>query len=428
MHKYIFTDTNLFEQFQPITDIDWLSLAKCTSATLIIPAVTLKELNEHKDGASRGRLKRKAASALSALRRYSVEPAPVYVRPSVEIEFRPAEPNINFAEYHLSEGVEDDRLLAAGIQFSIENALDGLSVLITTGDFGLELKAKSQTLVAPLALPEAYRLPPEPDDEEKQIAEMKRRLLQLERAAPGLTLSFQNDAKFAKISVSSSGSVEDFGIKEVMLQERSDRPFLQDHAPTGIVGWQFSLSTREDIEEYNSSLQTYFKKLEEWLALELAWKKWHSLTGKLQFQLNNNGGAPGTGIHADLHFPDGCGVLSEADLPRLPERPKPPLSSKQRILAAVDLFRTPVFDFTLPQLTTPKPHNTRLSSIKKTNSYLVRFEVQQLKHTLTEPLPPVFVHFPTTEEASGFRIEYRIVAANYPEPFEGTLDVEVVKG
>src|SRR5271166_6787200 len=67
MTKYIFTDTNLYEHFPPLTDVDWLTLADCETAVLIVPAIVITELNNHKDGATRARLKKKAKSVLSRL-------------------------------------------------------------------------------------------------------------------------------------------------------------------------------------------------------------------------------------------------------------------------------------------------------------------------------------------------------------------------
>jgi hypothetical protein len=123
-------------------------------------------------------------------------------------------------------------------------------------------------------------------------------------------------------------------------------------------------------------------------------------------------------------------VLGKADLTKIPERPKPPVSPDWHPLEAFDTLRAslPVINFETPGLRVARPVNARLSSIKKTNSYRVRFEVEQLKHTLTESLPPVYIHFQSAEEAAGFGVEYEIVASNYPEPFKGNLDVEVIKG
>src|SRR5579885_114537 len=228
MHKYIFVDTNLFEQYQPIEDIDWLSLANCTSATIVIAPVVLSELNEHKDRGSRGRLKRKATSALSALRTYSIQSTPL-IRPLVDLRFRTKEPTIDFAGYQLNDSVNDDRLIASAIEFALEGNLDKATVFIATGDLGLELKTKSQNLVAPLPLPEERRLPQEPDDDEKEIQKLTKQLQQLQAAAPDLFLTFQGGKNFEEFQLSRFEGRSN--VEEAVKAERLHYPYLQNTAP-----------------------------------------------------------------------------------------------------------------------------------------------------------------------------------------------------
>src|SRR5665811_2428307 len=186
MHKYVFADTNLFEQFSPITDIDWLALANCESATLLVSSVTIRELNRHKDGAANGRLKRKAAAVLSGLKRYSEQGAPAKIRAGVELEFQTQEPRIDFAAHQLDEQDGDDRLVATALTFALGKGLTSESVLVATGDFGLQLKLRSQPLVGIIPLPDELRLPDEPDAEERLIRELKEEVRTLRDAVPKL--------------------------------------------------------------------------------------------------------------------------------------------------------------------------------------------------------------------------------------------------
>ncbi len=88
MKKYIFTDTNLYEHFLPLSNIDWLALAECDAAVLVVPANTISELTKHKDTSTRARLKKRAAEALSRLSSYAAASKPVEVRTAVDVEFR----------------------------------------------------------------------------------------------------------------------------------------------------------------------------------------------------------------------------------------------------------------------------------------------------------------------------------------------------
>lgn len=430
MRKYVFLDTNVFEQFQPITDIDWLNLTQGERVTLLVASVTVRELNEHKDGAKRGRLRNKAAATLVQLKKYADQGLPVQLRDGVELNFRPQEPRIDFEAHRLDPKLADDRLIATAIAFVAEEQVASQRVLVASGDFGLELKIKDQNHIGVLPLPEALRLPAELDDDEKQIRNLQSRIRELESAAPDIILTFNDDRSYAAVEIGLHRDEEQIEPDEIIRQERSKRPFLQGRVPQAINGWQFTrLAAPEDLDKYNEELDAYFQKLAKWLHAERSLREWFLTTAKLDFKVTNKGGAPGTSMHIDLHFPDGFGVLSENELPKTPTRPEPPAMPHERIAAALSSFNIgPSFDhYRSPSFDIGQPQNAWLSSVKKTNSYVVRFEVKSLKHTLSEVLPSVYIHFENATEARGFQIDYNVVAGNHPFPFKGELNVEVLK-
>ncbi|HLH05732.1 MAG TPA: PIN domain-containing protein [Terriglobales bacterium] len=428
MHKYIFVDTNVFEQFQPIGDIDWLQIAACDTATLVVAPIVIFELNEHKDGATRSRLKKKSATVLSELRRMSGQTEPIRIRKNVDLEFRIKEPTIDFGSYQLSNSVSDDRLLAAAIEFALEKGLDRTSVLVATGDFGLELKARAQSLCGELRMPEANRLPLELDDDERELRELKRQLQEIQNASPDLRLEFCDASRMTEVRITAPQD-RTSRTGELLAEERSKHPYLQRTTPAPPQGWSFSLESEKDISDYNGKLEKYFKDFEAWLRAAVEFERWHATSEKLEFQIVNSGGAPGHDIHIDIHFPDGFEVLRNEKVPKAPEKPKPPLTPAELFRNAIT-GRIRIPDFAGLAGFEPKVPiraNSWLSTVKKTNSYDVRYRVDELKHTLSEQLPTLYIHFPSYEEAAGFRLDYQIVAANYPKPFVGYMDVKVVR-
>src|SRR5579872_1197745 len=262
MHKYVFLDTNVFEQFQPITDIDWLNLTGGERVTLLIPSSTIRELNEHKDGATRGRLRSKAAVALVQLKKYADQGLPAQIRDGVELNFRPQEPRIDFEAHHLDPKWDDDRLIASAVAFAAEGQLVRELVLVATGDFGLELKLNDQTYVGVLPLPDELRLPAELDSDEKEMRNLQRRVRELESAAPDIVLTFEDDLSYAAVNIGPQPDEKQIEVEEILRQERSRRPFLQGRIPQAMKGWQFTrLSTPEDLDKYNEELDSYFEKL-----------------------------------------------------------------------------------------------------------------------------------------------------------------------
>ena len=196
MHKFIFIDTNIFEHFPPLKDIDFARLANCTSVTLVIPPITIRELNRHKDTSTRARLRRRAGAALRDLSHWSRTTPPVVIRPSVELTFRAKEPLIDFIAFHLRSDIPDDELLATAIEFAAEQKLGPESVLVTTANLGLLLKGQSQQAIQMLPMPESLRLPDEPDAEEKRIKELEQRLDNLSIGLPRLALTFLDGNTF----------------------------------------------------------------------------------------------------------------------------------------------------------------------------------------------------------------------------------------
>jgi hypothetical protein len=433
MHKYVFTDTNLFEQYQPITDIDWLALANCASVSLLVPSVTIRELNDHKDGATRGRLKRKASAALIQLKRYSDVGTPAKIREGVYLDFRPREPLIDFGMHHLDAKLNDDRLLASAIELAIEKQLGPQSVLVATGDFGLELKIKSQSLIAPLRLPDTVRLPNELDQEETRIKDLENEVRRLRGSIPQLSLTFKTGETFIETALEPPLELQEQKVQDQLAQLRCKYPLL-DATPatpeTPLTVFSALVNTPQRIAEYNKALATYYENVEGYYHATLQFLNRQRLSIPLSFVLNNAGGAPAEDIDVELHFPDGFSVLEAGDAEIEPEKPKPPLRPAERLseMAAFPNIRMPELNF--PTLAPRRfvnnaVANTRLTGIKKTNSYKVTFSVKKLKHTVSEDLPPIRIRFDSFEEVKSFSIEYRILAGNLPTPVTGNLHVKV---
>jgi hypothetical protein len=424
MHKYVFTDTNLFEQFQPIENIDWLLLAGCDSVTLVIPAVTLSELNKHKDGATRGRIKRRAANTLSQLSKYARKETSPILRPGVNLIFRHQEPLIDFAAYHLSKDMPDDRLLASGIEFACERNIRDGSVMIATGDLGLELKTKAQSLVLPLPLSHNLRLPDEPDAEENRIKELEAEVKKLRSSAPELSLSFRNGANHEEFALEPPLELKQEVVQDKLAQLRCKYP-LREQLPSTM--YAALVGGPEAIVEYNTALGIYYSKVEQHYTDMLHYLNRQRLSFEIGLSLFNTGGAPADDIDVEVHLPDGLTAVGEEDIEEEPKEPQPPCPPEDRL---AQMFRL-VPDFTMPDfdLSSVRPilpaANTRLKGIKKTNSYLVSFSVNRLKHTVTEPLPAILARFDSDEAVRSFTIDYRILAGNVSVPFTGELHAVV---
>jgi hypothetical protein len=423
--KFIFTDTNLFEHFPPVSQIDWPGLACCGRVVLIVPPVTISELNKHKDTSTRSKLKRRATEALLELSRYSKLESPIEVRPNVEIQFRSREPLIDFGEFQLSPVVNDDRLLASAIEFAIEEGLDKAEVLVTTADLGLTLKVNGQTLIGGLPLPETLRLPDDLDDDSKKIKLLEDELRKLRNALPALCLSFGSKKPFATFRVPEPACIDEQRFKELLQKERAEHPPILLTPTSNLLESVLRSITDEHVSGYNRDLEKYFVRREQWYRKIFDRGNWNLLTYKLQLVLHNEGGAPGEDVDIGLHFPDGFEVLQESELPPTPQEPKLPLKPAERMFPQPQLQIPRLYGSDLPSFQTPSVPRTRIAGIRKTNSYEVDLRVDRIKHTKSEILPSLFLHFFSIDEAHSFNFDYRIVAANCPNVFEGKLNVIV---
>ena len=422
MHKYIFTDTNLFEQFQPITDIDWLKLAGCDRITLLVPSVTVRELNEHKDGATRGRLKRKAAAVLIALKKYSDQGTPIEIRDGVELDFKQREPLIDFATYHLDPGLDDDRLIASAISFAIEEKLTPESVIVTTGDFGLQLKIKAQPLIRLLPLPDELRLLDELGTDEKRVRELENELSNLKATFPDLQLTFANESRHTTVEIEKPRSCERGSPKSVVTELRKSYPYLAPH-PAPPPGWVFHNSGPHVCQQYNQVLEQFFLRTEHWVEELERVQNWYRLSTMLDLFLHNSGGAPGKDIDVAVQLPTNIQIVGTIQMPMIPAKPLPPLLPNEINRTAVEAPLSPIPDgFSIRPITL----NTN-SQITETRQSFVNINVVRLKHTCSDVLPRILVHWPSYEGAESFRLDYRILAANHPKPAKGVLDVIVEK-
>jgi hypothetical protein len=428
MHKYIFTDTNLFEQFQPITGIDWLALASCDSATLLVPSVTLRELNEHKDGATRGRLKRRAAAALIDLKKYSDQGTPAKIRDGVDLDFRVSEPLIDFAQHHLDERLNDDRLIASAIEFATERMITAECVLVATGDFGLELKVKSQSLLRSLPLPEALRLPDEVDAEEKQIRDLREELGNYQTSLPNLDLAFEDASRFTTVQIEEPKTHELGSPEGVVADLEQKYPYLAPHPGHPQNGrWVFCDVGEHHCQQYNNSLNQFFQRTEHWVRESERIQNWYRTSTVLDLFIQNSGGAPGTDIDVELRFPPPVRIVSEGRTPRIPAQPIPPLRPNEPNRTAPQNQQSSIpEDFDVSPVS--RDGKSRLSRIDNAGGgSVVAIHVSSVKHTYRQELPRLLTHFHSFEEAKSFGFDYRIVAENHPKPVEGHLDVVVEK-
>jgi hypothetical protein len=440
MNLNAFLDTNIFLHYQPVEQIDWLSVLEAEAVTLIIPPVVVRELDRLKDGPSgTKRAKERARRTLSKLNELWNDSTVASLRNNVSIKYHAREPNIDFDAHGLSRDWNDDQLIASVLAFRAETAAS--EVLLVTRDVGPKLKAQSHGIQV-FRLPDIYELQDEVDPAEHRIRELERELREARSATPQLGLSFQDSesrqaftlsapryelqpwldremelirAKYPKQGFPSQGAVQQAAFEKGTVADLVSNQ-MRNQIP------------REEIDRYNAALDGFFARYQRHLENVYQVQTLDSRTAKLNLQLSNKGTAPADGIEVLLHLPDGFELFREEDLPKIsdtPKPPKPPQTETQLALAALDLtFQLPYYEPILSRFPPMgPPPNVSQARIKRTNSYDVVYSVRRLNHLKEVNFEPLYVVFGSNETAHPFGIEYRILAENMPREVIGKLHV-----
>lgn len=442
MHKIIYLDTNIFLHYQPFTQINWLEIVKAESATIVVPPVTIRELNKHKDSHPRAQIKKRAGETIKRLSGLLDSGTTAKITEKVLISFEDRDPIIDFAAHQLNFNIQDDQLIAS-ILLNKQEAPSEHIVLVTS-DLGLALVTKAgRQGINTEKMPENFRIPEEPDPNENKVKQLEQQIRELNSRTPNLSLVYEDGEQHATIQLPRPLSLEqseiDKRINEVKSKFRrmnKERTKDQSHLPESAlerVSMVAAISLmnmipQKEIDRYNNEVEKYIPAYAKFIVSNLEFENLKRRTFKLDVVLANDGTTPAEDIDIYLHFPNGFQLLEEDELPKLPkppEQPEEPMTEMQRFSNSMNYNRmipSSVF-FNPPDVSPRLPQNVSSPSIKRVNSYEVHVHVQKIKHNLQVFLDPLFVIFDSFEYAKSFTIDYRILAANIPREVTGNLHI-----
>lgn len=445
MSKMVFLDTNIYLHYRLFDQIDWLEIVKANAVTIVIPPITVRELNKHKELHPRPRVKKRAGKVLKKLFALFESGSQAYLRDYIDVWLEDRDP-IDFAAYQLSHEIQDDNLIASIIMFRDENP--ETEVVLVTSDAGLTLVAKANRLgISTTRLPDRFKLPEEPDPEQARIKELENELRELKLQVPQLSLVFENGRQHIVFTLPhpvepTQDELEDEvrRIKQLFPkmehQSRQVRE-LPEHLASmaeAVADLSASLGNTilpEDIDDYNTSLDKFYQKYGEYLKRNIRHQNLKRRAIKFDIFVANDGSAPAEDIDVFMHFPDGFRLTDEEGFPKSPRPPEPPRKPRTQMQKLYESISGPLVS--MPSLTPYMPDpilpapNVSAPIIKQTNSYDVSFHVQRVKHKLQEPCEPLYVIFESFEGAQSFHIDYQILAANVPNEVTGQLHIVVEK-
>lgn len=410
--KRVYPDTNVALHYKAFSEIDWCSLVGADEVEIVITAVFLREIDELKDRA-RGAVQKRArnvSSWLADLRKSGAS----QIRPRVRVVVDSAEPEaaVDFAKLGLVPTINDDRFLACLIRD--RDKLPDAELVCVTADNPLAFKCDGRAIQV-VEPSKEDRLADEPDEQEKENRELRRKLEQFENAVPDLQLCWPDGNNFTTVSLVAVEPLADQEI-ENYVDEESDE--MTTPEPTLLA-----VGLKPPSEKARTE---YLKKLTEWLREQSAVQVKRGLTFDIGIILSNKGRGNATEIDIDLVFPRAVRIGENREMPELAKRPKRP--------KAKGLFDVPEFSRTSSLNLAPDVADlwrdaqagpVYLSFVEEEPNK-VRIVVRSLKHTTNIALPCFEAWFESDASvSSGFPIDYQIHSASTPILKTGQIHVKL---
>jgi PIN domain len=408
MATRIYPDASIALRYRALKEIDWRTLAGDQDVVLVLISQFIREIDKQKDQ-GRGQLQKRARRVSAWLRELRSTKI-LDLSSGVRVEINPSEPETatDFAKEGLAPEVADDKFIGCMVRDSRHHSTD--TTACVTADTLLALKAEALGFKV-IELPEELELEDEPDETEKQFADLRKQLADLKAGRapePKLALSFEGGQAHATIPIKVLAPLTKRAISDNVLDEEEAFDSLAHH-----LG-----NSTNDKRRYITQLAAW---LHEYSSAEVA----KGLTAKLWLSLWNKGDGNATNIDVTLTFPEYIRVARKRPIEGPGKRPASPLG-----LGAVDqlhkMLAAPTFPRTsaLDELIAPVADNMKVSAERPN---VAKFRINSLRHKDHVDLRRFDVWFESASQVSGsgFSIKYEIHANEGKET--ETLHVKLEK-
>jgi rRNA-processing protein FCF1 len=435
--KTAFLDTMIYLHYKAVEEVPWPELVGAEHVLILIPRITQRELDKHKDSHPQRKIRERARRILQQLEEWSASDR-TPLRERVDIGVYQPLPRIDYAEFDLDPSRNDEVLLATILDYRQRNP--GSEVMLITQDTTPRFTARHLGIPS-IALSEDLALPVEPDPVEQENRELRKQLEKLQRAMPKLLLRFAREDPGNRLHVHLQRPPEDADeyIAGEIERIRNEYPALTLRAVANrepAFSVLAPLIPSGEFDRYNRELEEFYERYEQFLGA--TWNTFYSdhLTCRFQLEICNEGSAPGDDVDVWLRFPSGFKLVRAAILDvRKREPPKPPRGPRTATEMIVEqihqssIMIPPPLPLSLPGgVQQAPPPNVTGPDIRSNEGYYdVHWKVRRVKHNQCEDLDALATIFDHCNDARSFRIDYRVHAANLPEETKRPLHV-VVQG
>ena len=411
---FAFVDTNVLLHYRFFRDVNWAKELSADEAILVFAPVVLEELDKWKWAGIR-RARTRAQKVLKALTDLQLSVTPVAMREDAKIMALDEEPpDALFRRYRLQPRINDDRILAAALEFPVAMHRGG-EVLIVTADMGLRLKASTRKINVTVP-DDKLRLNDEPDDTERALRAARRELATLQAVAPKAKLTIGGGNVF-EYRVRRFGEFSEGRMAHLLEDWRSKHPYI-DVTPDSLLVRRPMLLSEKDATAHNAKIDRAYGEYESFLR---QWPKEVNALARCiecRFVLENDGTVPAE--HVDLR------IAAQANgrwLVELPGIPLPPTVPPPRSPFDVgNMWQSSSFDPSELRF----PHDPIDGpNVSKDDPQSVRYTVRRVQHHVPCVLPVVFFQLDSEKDVAPFTMPYRLVASNLREPRRDELHVKL---
>ena len=248
--KYLFLDTNIYLHYIDVEQIDWNEVVGDTNITIVVPRITIREIDQHKDQ-SRGKIQ-KRAKVISAKFAQAFLEEKTFKYPFALCD-EPAASSLDGSKFNIH--INDDWFILSALHSNYDIA----DIVIISSDTNLLLKAKENGLIF-RKMSDKYRLKEELSNEEKEINTLKAELEKYKNRLPKPSIVFkEGDGSKLVLKRPNKRDIED-ELSIYMENLKKEYPYWEKEkvrTSSNLLGLTL-LVTQEQIDKHITELDLYF--------------------------------------------------------------------------------------------------------------------------------------------------------------------------
>lgn len=294
--KYLFLDTNIYIHYIDVEQINWNKIVGDADITIVVPRITLRKIDQHKDQ-NRGKIQ-KRAKAISAKFAQIFLDGKTF-KYTFALCDEPAASSFDGGKFNIH--INDDWFILSALHSNYDVA----DIVVISSDTNLLLKAKENGLDF-RKMSDEYRLKEELSDEEKEIKALKAELEKYKNRQPKPSVIFEKEESDKLILKRPNKRDLEDELSIYMENLKKEYPYWERGkvcTSSNLFGLNL-LVTQEQIDKYNAELNDYFEEEEEFQRFLLQKDILDERFRELSFGISNDGNAQTGDMNVFIEFPE----------------------------------------------------------------------------------------------------------------------------